>query len=382
LTKPTQARAEARALLNAVLVGAAIGTTTAGALASVYLMGGMAQEAVTHARVAKLADAAADGLSQDFLLDMSSADPGALAVALRQDPNLLTGYAPRDRTDELAARLDAKAASAQSHLLRASLAPANPAARPYQMGALDQSRQADCLAQAVYYEARGESPAGQAAVAQGVLNRVRHPAFPKSICSVVYQGAQTGHGCQFSFACDGSTRRPREPAAWRRAQKVATKALNGYVMAAVGNSTHFHVTNVSPNWGPRLLRVSQVGAHIFYRFGGRAGRPGAFTATPRLDKPEALLASMTVTPKDATPAEAAAKGAAVLVGAVMHVDAPTSALAAPAMPAVAKPAVAKPAVAKPAVPKPEAIKAETVKTDAVAKAREPMAAADAGMPAV
>jgi spore germination cell wall hydrolase CwlJ-like protein len=367
LTKPTPARAEARALLNAVLVGAAIGTTTAGALTSVYLMGGMAQEAVTHARVAKLADAAANGLSQDSLLDMSSADPSALAVALRQDPNLLTGYAPRDRTDEIAARLDAKAASSGSHLLRATLSPANPAARPYQMGALDQARQADCLAQAVYYEARGESPAGQAAVAQVVLNRVRHPAFPKSICSVVYQGAQAGHGCQFSFACDGSTRRAREPAAWRRAQKVATRALNGYVMAAVGNSTHFHVTNVSPNWGPRLLRVSQVGSHIFYRFGGRSGGPGAFTAKPRDDKPEAILASMTVLPKDTTAAEAAAKGAAVLVGAVMHVDAPASAMAAPA---------------KSVAPKPEAVKADVAKTDAAAKTREPFAANDAGVPAV
>ena len=366
MTKPTQARAEARALLNAVLVGAAIGTTTAGALTSVYLMGGMAQEAVTHARVAKLADAAATGLTQDSLLDMSSADPSALAVALRQDPNLLTGYAPRDRAGELAQRLGAKAAG-QPHLLKASLTYDNPAARPYQMGALDQSRQLDCLAQAVYYEARGESPAGQAAVAQVVLNRVRHPAFPKSICSVVYQGAQAGRGCQFSFACDGSTRRAREPGAWRRAQKVATRALDGYVMADVGNSTHFHVNNISPGWGPSLLRVSQIGTHVFYRFGGRAGRPGAFTAKPTVDKPEVILASMTVTPAETPSAvETAAKGAAAFVGAVMHVDQPATAQAAPAK----------------AAAKPEAAKAEAARTDAAANAREPMAATQAGVPAV
>lgn len=359
-------------MLNAVLVGAAIGTTTAGALTSVYLMGGMAQEAVTHARVAKLADAAATGLTQDSLLDMSSADPSALAIALRHDPNLLTGYAPRDRTDQLAARLQAKTQS-QPHLLRASLSYANPAARPFQMGALDQSRQLDCLSQAVYYEARGESPAGQAAVAQVVLNRVRHPAFPKSICSVVYQGAQAGRGCQFSFACDGSMRRPREAAAWRRAQKVATKALNGYVMASVGNSTHFHVTNVSPNWGPRLLRVSQIGTHIFYRFGGRSGGPGAFTAKPREDKPEAIFASLTVVPNEPSTVEvAAAKGAATLVGAVMHVDAPSTAQAAPA----------KAAVAKPLAIKTEAPQADTAKTDAAANVREPMAANAAASPAV
>lgn len=356
-------------MLNAVLVGAAIGTTTAAALTSVYLMGGMAQDAVIHPRVAKLAGAAATGLSQDSLLDMSSADPSALAIALRQDPDLLTGYTPRDRTDELAARLDAKAGRGPSHLLRATLSYANPAARPFQMGALDQSRQLDCLAQAVYYEARGESPAGQAAVAQVVLNRVRHPAFPKSICSVVYQGAQAGHGCQFSFACDGSTRRAREPGAWRRAQKIASRALNGYVMPAVGNSTHFHVTSVSPNWGPNLLRVSQIGTHIFYRFGGRSGAPGAFTAQPREDKPQTILASMTILPDDTSPVEAAAKGAAALVGAVVHMDAPASAQAATAKPATTK-------------AKTEAVRADSARTDAAATAGEPMAANNAGVPAV
>lgn len=357
MTKPTQARADARALLNAVLVGAAIGTTTAGALTSVYLAGGMAQDAVTHARVAKVADAASTGFSQDSLLNMTRADPGALAVALRYDPNLLNGEAARDRADDFTAQLDAKA-SGEPHFLRASLSPVSPAAQPHRVSVLDQARQLDCLTQAVYYEARGETPAGQAAVAQVVLNRVRHPAFPKSICSVVYQGAQVGRGCQFSFACDGSMRRAREPGAWRRAARVAEKALNGQVMAAVGNSTHFHVTNVNPAWGPRLLRVSQIGTHIFYRFGGRSGGPGAFTATPRADKPEAVFASMTIVPNEAASAQAAASA---LVGAVMKIDQPAAAYAAPAKPETAK-------------------SAEAAKTDASATVREPMAAAQAAIP--
>ena len=109
-------------------------------------------------------------------------------------------------------------------------------------------------------------------MAQVVLNRVRHPSFPKSVCAVVYQG------CQFSFACDGSTRRGREAGAWNRAQRIATKALSGAVVANVGNATHFHTVNVSPNWGPSLMRVGQVGLHIFYRFSGRNGRPGVFVA--------------------------------------------------------------------------------------------------------
>ena len=152
-------------------------------------------------------------------------------------------------------------------LLKASLA--GPAARPFKSEARSDL---DCLTQAIYYEARGEGPAGQAAVAQVVLNRVRHPSFPKSVCAVVYQG------CQFSFACDGSTRRGREAGAWNRAQRIATKALSGAVVANVGNATHFHTVNVSPNWGPSLMRVGQVGLHIFYRFSGRNGRPGVFVA--------------------------------------------------------------------------------------------------------
>jgi hypothetical protein len=114
-----------------------------------------------------------------------------------------------------------------------------------------------------------------------VLNRVRHPSFPKSICGVVFQGAYTHSGCQFSFACDGSMRRTREPGAWKRAQKIATRALSGAVMTEVGAATHFHTTGVAPGWGPRLLRVAQVGMHVFYRFGGRTGAPDAFSRTPR-----------------------------------------------------------------------------------------------------
>jgi hypothetical protein len=169
-------------------------------------------------------------------------------------------------------------------VLRASFGGAfNPAAAPFRLsGAMEASRDLDCLTDAVYYEARGETPSGQAAVAQVVLNRVRHPAFPKTVCGVVFQGASSGGVCQFSFACDGSMGRRREGAAWARAEKVAARALSGYVMTEVGNATHFHTIKVSPGWGPRMLRVAQVGLHIFYRFGGRTGAPDAFTDRPSL----------------------------------------------------------------------------------------------------
>jgi spore germination cell wall hydrolase CwlJ-like protein len=127
------------------------------------------------------------------------------------------------------------------------------------------ARDVQCLTEAVYYEARGESAAGQAAVAQVILNRVRHPSYPKTVCGVVYQRARSS--CQFSFACDGAMSRRHERGAWNRAHAIATRALSGFVMSEVGAATHFHATRVAPNWGPGLLRVSEVGLHVFYRLG-------------------------------------------------------------------------------------------------------------------
>lgn len=128
----------------------------------------------------------------------------------------------------------------------------------------------DCLTAAVYYEARGEAPAGQAAVAQVVLNRVGQPRFAPSVCGVVYQGAH-GRSCQFSFACHGGPRGHREAAAWSRARSVATRALSGYVMSEVGHATYFHVASMGAVWGPQMARVARVGRHIFYSPGAGHG---------------------------------------------------------------------------------------------------------------
>ncbi len=118
-----------------------------------------------------------------------------------------------------------------------------------------------CLSEAVYFEARGESSAGQAAVAQVVLNRARNPAYPKSVCAVVYQAAARG-GCQFSFVCDGAMARPLEPIAWRRARRVATRALEGYVMTAVGRALNFHAADVTT--AETGAPVARLGGHVFF----------------------------------------------------------------------------------------------------------------------
>jgi len=306
----SQTCADARALIGAVLVGSATGL----ALGGVYLAGGMAQAASQHARVSRLADGAEGNFSDAALYQAASRmDAGALAIARRHDPYTVAGGAQRDRQSALLVeRLEQRQQSdsqRQPLLLRASFGgPFNPAVAPFRLtNALESSRELECLSEAVYYEARGETPSGQAAVAQVVLNRVRHPSFPKSICGVVFQGAYAHSGCQFSFACDGSMRRSREPGAWRRAQKVAARALSGAVMNEVGAATHFHTTGVAPGWGPRLLRVAQVGMHVFYRFGGRSGAPDAFSRTPRPSTADELpvitLASLPPAPLGGTTAD-------------------------------------------------------------------------------
>jgi spore germination cell wall hydrolase CwlJ-like protein len=143
---------------------------------------------------------------------------------------------------------------------------------------LDQMRSADCLAQAIYYEARSQSEDGQRAVAQVVLNRVRHPAWPNSVCGVVYQGAmRAGGGCQFTFTCDGSLATRPFGATWAQAQRIAVEALGGRTFAPVGLSTFYHADYVFPAWAPRLVKTAQIGAHIFYQLPGLAGAPGAFS---------------------------------------------------------------------------------------------------------
>jgi hypothetical protein len=169
-------------------------------------------------------------------------------------------------------KVDAPMLRAPEKLGITSLSVLKSVAQPFKLhAALDQSRELECLTQAVYSEARGESPAGQAAVAQVILNRVRHPAFPKSVCGVVYQG------CQFSFACNGGRHKHAEGASWDRARKVAMRAMDGYVMADVGTATHFHASRLGSAWSGGLRKVAQIGAHIFYRFSGAKGGAGMFS---------------------------------------------------------------------------------------------------------
>ena len=155
----------------------------------------------------------------------------------------------------------------------------NPAARPFKappLGSTAYNRALECLTQAVYYEAAREPVDGQRAVAQVVLNRVRHPAYPASVCGVVYQGSERDTGCQFTFTCDGSLYHAPMRAYWDRARLVAQAALQGYVHAPVGNATHYHADYVVPYWASTLRKSAVIGLHIFYRWAGGWGLPAAF----------------------------------------------------------------------------------------------------------
>lgn len=133
----------------------------------------------------------------------------------------------------------------------------------------DRAQAVECLTKAIYYEAATEPVRGRESVAQVVLNRLRNPAYPKTVCGVVFQGLGSASGCQFTFACDGSLARPPEPRLWGEAQTIAQTVLDGRVPSWVGDATHYHAFYVSPPWRASMIETARIGAHLFYR------RPGA-----------------------------------------------------------------------------------------------------------
>jgi spore germination cell wall hydrolase CwlJ-like protein len=170
--------------------------------------------------------------------------------------------------------------SAQQINAAMPIAGAGAAASPFALrfaSDADRARSIQCLTEAVYYEAATEPVDGQRAVAQVVLNRMRHPAYPNSVCGVVFQGSERRTGCQFSFTCDGALGRAPMPALWNRAREIAEAAVAGYVYRPVGYATHYHANYVVPYWASSLVKSANIGAHIFYRWTGGWGRPNAFT---------------------------------------------------------------------------------------------------------
>ena len=244
------------------------------------LNAGRAEGLATVAR--SLSDRGLERLTADM-------DPAMLALARRHDPAPRKDYwgrVPGWETYDLATlptlgfgtAFDMAAREINAFKPFADL-PINPM-EPFILRASrqDQAQALRCLSQAIYYEAAREPREGQRAVAQVVLNRVRHPAYPNSVCGVVFQGSARSTGCQFSFTCDGSLTWAPEPGLWRQVEAVAREALEGFVETGVGSATHYHADYVAPYWAPTLVKMTKVGAHIFYRWTGPMGEPPAFTS--------------------------------------------------------------------------------------------------------
>lgn len=258
--------------------------------AALVLTAALAGPACAPQPKAETARFASRDLSNDGLLKLaSSMDPAMRALALRHDPASRApdlwarpqgwGSLDMDHVPDLGLATETDAATAEEvnglrPFAKLPIRPMKPFVLP---ASADRARAVQCLAEAVYYEAAREPEVGQEAVAQVVLNRMRHPAYPKSVCGVVYQGSARVTGCQFTFTCDGSLRWAPQPALWKRARAVAERALNGYVDKTVGSATHYHAQYVAPYWAPTLVKMTQVGQHIFYRWTGPWGEPPAFT---------------------------------------------------------------------------------------------------------
>ncbi|MEP2102405.1 cell wall hydrolase [Parasphingorhabdus sp.] len=158
------------------------------------------------------------------------------------------------------------------------IVPARPFVVPTTVASqLSRSTAINCLTSAIYYEAASEAEQGQRAVAQVVLNRVRHPAYPNNVCGVIFQGSERSTGCQFSFTCDGSLARKPIAAIWQKAEKLAANAISGAVEPSVGTATHYHTVWIVPYWAKNLDKVKTVGSHIFYRWSGYWGKRPAFS---------------------------------------------------------------------------------------------------------
>jgi exopolysaccharide biosynthesis WecB/TagA/CpsF family protein len=268
-----------------------------------WAAGAVVVAVVLLAAIVRAVTPAGDGQSspsgQGYATRASSA---ALPLNL-PPPDLLRPLSPEEAAKENAERPFVKR-------------PDTPAAKfVLRTDADDRDRALTCLAQAVYYEAAGEGPDGERAVAQVVLNRMHHPGYPASICGVVYQGSDRPSGCQFTFTCDGSLLRTPVPALWTRAQKIAEDALAGQVFAAVGHATHYHADYVLPYWADSLDKTVQIGRHIFYRLRSTLGDKNAFMqryagAEPEVHAPGAAL----VLP----PSETTAQLAGALIGDALN----------------------------------------------------------------
>jgi hypothetical protein len=292
-------------------------------LVACFAVRGAISKEIMRDRQYILAKTTADSLSGHVIADFTHGGPTLERLVNSPNPAWRPDYRPAGWDDlDISKRptLDWRVVSFDTARTLNAVIPdsSDPlhAVQPFVLhaSAVEYNRAVQCLAAAIHYEAATEPVEGQEAVAQVVLNRVRTPGYPKSVCGVVFQGSERP-GCQFSFACDGSMGRVPVAWSWKNAQAVATRALNGFVLAKIGNATHYHATYVLPWWSPTLVKLGRIGQHVFYRPTGPAffapygggelsitkanyigkPQPGLLRAGPDTVAPVTQLASLTTT---------------------------------------------------------------------------------------
>ena len=191
--------------------------------------------------------------------------PDALGTFEPGEPPGLADPATAKGRERAPAAKGGETIAAKGEVTGADKRPMSPAER-LQLDGKSRAKAEKCLAEAIYFEARGEPVRGQMAVAQVVLNRTFSGYYPGTVCGVVYQNANRHLACQFTFACDGIPEVVREPEAWERAKKIAAETLDGQLwLPEVGKATHYHANWVHPRWVHEMTRMYRLGVHTFYR---------------------------------------------------------------------------------------------------------------------
>jgi spore germination cell wall hydrolase CwlJ-like protein len=227
------------------------------------------------------------------LIYFATASPGVAPLVLEPWPAEAPGSDPSEARSPAAEGPsqppDNATVAAKGEVTGADRRPKSPA-ELLDLADTTRAKHEKCLANAIYFEARGESLRGQMAVAQVVINRVFSGHYPNNVCGVVYQSTRRHRRlrCQFSFTCDRIPDRVTEPDAWERATRVARDALDGnFWLNDIGKATHYHARWVYPRWVHEMRRLDRIGVHTFYRprkWGDGAGSPVWGDAGAKVEK--------------------------------------------------------------------------------------------------
>ncbi|HET7410548.1 MAG TPA: cell wall hydrolase [Paracoccaceae bacterium] len=260
--RPGPRHAGLRALLLFAAMLAPMAEATADATGEEAAYRGALADALTGELAALSAFAARDGLGED---GVDRIDPWQDVVARKERSSLAAIRALHSQDVEVSRRIGGMQDLMTTEQLLASLGDKLNADALDRVEVGERSEDWRCLAEAMYFEARGEGLAGQLAVAEVILNRVEATQYPDTVCDVVLQGAADGGACQFSYNCDGTANRIGNERVWKRIGKVAWLMLQGRPRTLTDEALYFHSTSVRPSWSRKFLRTAQIGRHVFYR---------------------------------------------------------------------------------------------------------------------